>query len=99
MTARTHKVNKHAEEIRHQIIAHHYKLQEQQTKQPNYNTLVNKWIATKQGLQKNLETYYSNVNRYINNGISTDVSTSRVNALRRDYGIFARWQKKDMKLI
>ena len=91
-----HKVNKHAEEIRHQIIAHHYKLQEQQTKQPNYNTLVNKWIATKQGLSKRtLETYYSNVNYYINNGISTDVSTSRVNALRRDYNIFARWCKKE----
>ena len=90
-----YKVNKQAEEIRHRIISEYYKLEEERTKQPNYKHLIYKWLETKQGKRPGtIRTYKDNVTYYINNGLPENCSPSRVNSVRRDYNVFARWCKK-----
>lgn len=90
-----HKVNKQADDIRHKFIADYYKLEKEKVKQPSFNILLPKWIETLHGKSPNtIRTYKSNVNHYINKGLPTHRSKSRVNGVRRDYNIFARWCNK-----
>tara|TARA_R100000152_G_C6778477_1_gene209200 strand:- start:1944 stop:2900 length:957 start_codon:yes stop_codon:yes gene_type:complete len=90
-----YKVNKQADEIRHRLISEYYQLKKEKIKKPNINILFSKWTKTLEGLRPStIRTYTGNANYYIKNGLPIGRSVSRVNSVRRDYNIFARWCKR-----
>jgi len=90
-----YKVNKQADDIRHKFISDYYKLEKEKIKKPSFKTLIPKWLETIQGKSPNtIRTYKDNTWYYINNGLPINCSVSRVNSVRRDYNIFARWCNK-----
>ena len=92
-----YKLNKNATEVRHRIITEHYKLQkEKKSKKPILTELIDKWLAiNKQRWQQStFDTYKHNVHRVRQIGLQLKGSKSRINALRRDWNIFARWAIK-----
>ena len=86
------EVNKSASDIKHRIISEFYALKKESQKQPKYKDLIKKWLITKAHLSpETVRTYENNVNYYYSNGLPNGCSISRVNSVRRDWNVFARW--------
>jgi len=88
-----HKVNKRATEIQHKIISEYYRLKKEDRKNPHYPSLITKWLDENKSRWNaaTYKTYKSNVYYYYHNKLPKKCSISRVNAVRRDWNIFARW--------
>ena len=87
-----YKVNKNATEIKHRIISDFYALKKEKTLNPKYKLLLVEYLRSKKSLSsETIKTYRVNISFYIRNGLPHSCSKSRVNSVRRDWNIFARW--------
>jgi len=91
-----HKLNKIATEIEHRIISEYYELKKPKKKQAHLNVLRDRFLIDKSHLSINTQkTYKSHLITFLDRGLPKGKSKSHINAVRRDYNIFARWCQRE----